>query len=333
MHEPVIPFLSCPNCHFSSFSLKKIHVQDDEILTGVLTCNHCTSWFKIDNGILDLLPRELRRDDLYEQFSLLHGLAFHAENRPVIDRQKDRQIQFFKDESSSFEENVVNSPYFRALNTLVFGRWLQSCTPVLHVPLLELGCGTGAQTLLIAHNKIRTVSTDISEEMITIARQKTGSAGLGNFVDFIVVDAENLPFMDDTFGGCVACATLHHTNNPENVVSGIAKKIKNQALVYTIDPHDSHIRFLFDLLMRLWPLYAEEAADNPLIHEKNLALWYKSAGMECTIRYSTFLPPHLFLPLSPGNALRLLEHSDKLSAIPFFSRFSGMIISEGIKSR
>jgi SAM-dependent methyltransferase/uncharacterized protein YbaR (Trm112 family) len=334
MHEYIISFLSCPQCNHQSFSLKKIHCQEDEILEGVLSCSHCSTWYKIDNGILDLLPLELRRDDLYEIFSSRHGLAFRAENRRGHDRQKDRQIRFFRNESKTFEEKVVNSPYFRALNTLTFERWFQSRSSAFHPPLLEVGCGTGAQTRFIAQNNIPLVSTDISEEMVTIARQKTDNAGLGDYVDYIIADAEKLPFRDDTFGGCVISATLHHLNNPGNVVCGVAKKMKAPAMMFTIDPHDSPVRFIFDLLMRLWPLYAEEAADNPLIHEKNLASWYKEAGMECVIRYSTYLPPHLFLPLSEKNARRLLEKSDRFfNRIPFFSRFSGMILSEGIKSQ
>lgn len=334
MHESIISYLSCPNCNRSSFTLKKIHCLNNEILVGILTCTNCSIWYKIESGILDLLPLDLRRNDLYKKFSLLYGLEFNSIDKNLNDQQKHQQILFFKSEYESYEKNVVNAPYYRALNNLTFEKWLKLNFSILNPPILEIGCGTGRQTLFIIQNKIQTISTDISEEMTKVAQQKTSVAGLGNYVDYIVADAEKLPFQDNSFGGCICCATLHHLNNPEKVLFELSKKLKKMGLIYTIDPNDSSIRFIFDFLMKVWKLYNEEAADNPLINKKDLISWLNNAGIEYKIDHSTFLPPHIFLPLSDKIAIKLLKNSDNLfKKFPYSFKFSGIIISEGIKSR
>jgi len=331
MHEAILSYIFCPTCRKDTFQLKKIREENGEIIEGVLTCLGCGAWYKVDGGILDLLPRHLRRTELYTQFSQLHGLSVDAAGQNHTDKQKLEQIAFFKKDFESYEETVVNSPYFRALTTLTFRRWLDtsSITP----PILEIACGTGQQTVIMVQKRIQVIAIDLSEEMIRMARQKTNRAGLCEYVDYIVADAENPPLKERMFGACVCCGALHHINNPGKVIQESARRLRKGGLFYTIDPHDSRIRFLFDLLMRMWKLYDEQASDNPLINRKDLAAWLNKAGIENTIKYSTYIPPHLFFALSDKAAICLLKNSDALfNSIPQFSILAGNIISEGVQT-
>jgi len=205
---------------------------------------------------------------------------------------------------------------------------------LLTPPILEIACGTGQQTLIMANKKLHVIAIDLSEEMIRLAQRKTVLAGLSGYVDYVVSDAENLPLKDGVFGACVCCGALHHINNPGKIILESSRRLRKGSLFYTIDPHDSHIRFLFDLLMRIWKLYDEQASDKPLMNRKDLATWLINAGIESKISYSTYIPPHLFFALSDKAAICLLKNSDAIfNSIPRFSVFAGHIISEGVKVR
>jgi SAM-dependent methyltransferase len=58
--------------------------------------------------------------------------------------------------------------------------------------ILELGCGTGEDAVRLARAGHRVFATDVSEEMIGIARMKAASAGLADRIEFRVLPMESL---------------------------------------------------------------------------------------------------------------------------------------------
>jgi len=64
--------------------------------------------------------------------------------------------------------------------------------------VLELGCGTGEYTKEFAEGKLQLVLLDISPEMIKVSRSKAGSD-----VEYVVGNAEQLPFKDGVFDAVV----------------------------------------------------------------------------------------------------------------------------------
>ncbi|MGI8617270.1 MAG: class I SAM-dependent methyltransferase [Actinomycetota bacterium] len=76
--------------------------------------------------------------------------------------------------------------------------------------VLDVGGGYGEPSLTAAHAvgpDGRVVCTDISEEMLAVARDRATDAGLTN-VEFIARDAEELQFDDETFDAVLSRATL-----------------------------------------------------------------------------------------------------------------------------
>ncbi len=73
--------------------------------------------------------------------------------------------------------------------------------------VLEIGCGAGTFTRLMAARADRVVALDLSPKMIRAARQRLG--GHPN-VEFHVADATACPFPTSRFDGVVSIATLHH---------------------------------------------------------------------------------------------------------------------------
>src|SRR5579872_3599762 len=81
--------------------------------------------------------------------------------------------------------------------------------------VLEAGCGTGEQTLVLAANspEARIVSVDLSNESLEIAKGRVASAGYRN-VEFMRADLFALPFENASFDDLFVCFVLEHLREP-----------------------------------------------------------------------------------------------------------------------
>ena len=74
--------------------------------------------------------------------------------------------------------------------------------------VFELGCGTGTTALKLAPSATHVTATDVSTEMITIAREKAAAQGARN-IDFLTASHRHLPFADGTFDTALAFNVFH----------------------------------------------------------------------------------------------------------------------------
>jgi SAM-dependent methyltransferase len=87
--------------------------------------------------------------------------------------------------------------------------------------ILEIGAGTGDQTLLLARavgEDGRVVATDLSERMLAVARERVEAAGLGN-VEFLAGDAGSLQLGAERFEAAVAGFVLMLVAEPAGVAA------------------------------------------------------------------------------------------------------------------
>jgi ubiquinone/menaquinone biosynthesis C-methylase UbiE len=87
--------------------------------------------------------------------------------------------------------------------------------------LLEVVCGTGHWSVYFCANGFEVTGVDISEPMITIARQRKVADGI-----FDVADAARLPFADDSFDAAAAITALEFVADSNKVVSEMARCVK-----------------------------------------------------------------------------------------------------------
>lgn len=109
--------------------------------------------------------------------------------------------------------------------------------------LLELGCGTGYFTETLAYKSENVISTDISEEMLSIARGK-----LKGF-EFQVMDCQDLKFDEGTFDTVFMGLVLLFTQ-PEKALKESRKVLKQGGLLIIVDPDISFLSFYGDLKFR-----------------------------------------------------------------------------------
>lgn len=91
--------------------------------------------------------------------------------------------------------------------------------------VLELGCGTGSTALRLAPSVARILGTDVSAEMIAIARGKAAAQACGN-ADFAVAAAGDPPGEDGAFDAIFAFNLLHLVADRGAAYAGIARLLK-----------------------------------------------------------------------------------------------------------
>jgi SAM-dependent methyltransferase len=81
--------------------------------------------------------------------------------------------------------------------------------------VLEVGCGTGAQTITLACNSptARFIAVDISADSLKEASARAGDAGLTN-VELRQGDIFALPFSPESFDHVFVCFVLEHLSRP-----------------------------------------------------------------------------------------------------------------------
>lgn len=331
MRDAFVECVCCPDCGDYTLETDVVEMAGPHIIEGRLLCRGCGLWYRIEGGVLDLLPTSLRRHDLYLRYAGRNKLDYTVPRRSA-EQQKAEQIAFFAADADSYGDDISESPYFRALDAAFFEPWIERSVST-GSRVLELGCGTGRQCIPLAMRGLDVVGVDISEEMLRLAFQGLTMAGVVRHVDLVVADAENLPIPSNRFEAGVVVGTLHHVGDPGRVIGQIAERLLPGSPFFCYDPHLSPVRFLFDWIMSLWKLYDEQASDDPLFTEEQMQSWTGQSGIEARTIVSTYLPPHLFYLLPASLGQRVLQLSDKvIGSIPGLRRWGGMVITEGEKA-
>jgi SAM-dependent methyltransferase len=102
--------------------------------------------------------------------------------------------------------------------------------------VLEAGCGTGAQTVILARNNpaARFISVDISPDSLELARQAVNQAGLTN-VRFEQADLFRLPFPDATFAAAFVCFVLEHLTEPLKALAELKRVLQPAGIITVIE--------------------------------------------------------------------------------------------------
>ena len=91
--------------------------------------------------------------------------------------------------------------------------------------VLEIGCGTGSTALVHAPKVAHVRATDISAEMIRIAKEKAARAGIAN-VDFEQAAVEDIDVADASVDVVLALSLLHLLEDWEAAIANIHTMLK-----------------------------------------------------------------------------------------------------------
>ncbi len=101
--------------------------------------------------------------------------------------------------------------------------------------VLEVGCGTGTTALALAPSVARIVATDISDEMIAVAREKAEAQGVGN-ASFSAVPLEKLPREERGFDAVLAFNILHLVGDRPAALRRLSSALKPGGLFISKTP-------------------------------------------------------------------------------------------------
>ncbi len=193
---------------------------------------------------------------------------------------------------SHYEEHsqfTAIAPHYDALMRGVpYRHWVRYLNQLLKLRktnphrVLDLACGTGSISEILASQGCEVMGVDISAPMIEAARKKAEKKGLN--VDYVVDNAATMNLAGPRFDLCVSLFdSLNYILNPDDLARAIhrvfAHLVPGGLFIFDVNSEFSLINSFFD-------------QDNLYSNERLRYVWrseYEPATRHCTVRMRFFL--------------------------------------------
>lgn len=191
---------------------------------------------------------------------------------------------------------------------------LDAIGPVEDKQVLEIACGTGRFTSMLAERGADVVGLDISEPMLAQGRSKATDMGVADHLEFMRGDAGRLPFPDDHFDAVIAMRFFHLAPTPEAFIGEMARVSTEQVFFDTFNRFSTRSLYNFALPM-----------GSRLYGGSDVTGLIESTDLELEDVEHDFLLPYGFyrqLPQSVANPFRKLDVT--LGSVPGIDRLSSV---------
>ncbi|MFB6092022.1 MAG: class I SAM-dependent methyltransferase [Haloquadratum sp.] len=115
--------------------------------------------------------------------------------------------------------------------------------PVEGRDVLEIACGTGRFTVMLAEQGADIVGLDISNAMLAQGREKAREAGVEEHIEFLRGDAARLPFPDDHFDAVFAMRFFHLADTPAKFLTEMARVSKDLVFFDTFNGRSARVAY------------------------------------------------------------------------------------------
>ncbi|MFH1564081.1 MAG: class I SAM-dependent methyltransferase [Nitrospirota bacterium] len=189
--------------------------------------------------------------------------------------------------------------------------------------ILELGCGTGEYTLRLAKTGSKIIAIDISLPLINQAKQKIKATN----VNFVIADAENLPFKDNTFDAVVGNAVLHHLDL-DSALEEMKRVLKTGGKIAFTEPNMLNPQNLVVKNIKIVKRWVGESPDERAFFKWQICRLLRHKGFSgVVIRPFDFLHPVTPRVLVPWvNKLGMM-----MERIPIINEIAGSLMIKGVK--
>ena len=120
---------------------------------------------------------------------------------------------------------------------------LDALEPLDGKRVLEVACGTGRFTVMLAEHGAEVVALDISSAMMVQGREKARRAGVADRIEFLRADAARLPFPDDHFDAVLAMRFFHLADTPAKFLAEMARVTKDVVFFDTFNDFSSRVAY------------------------------------------------------------------------------------------
>lgn len=144
----------------------------------------------------------------------------------MVDIKENSKVAF--NQQAATYDNDIKGQHARYLYPVI----LKKLSEIPYHTALDLGCGTGEMMrLILQQNKDKSLyGIDLSEKMLEVAKEK-----LGNHVNLILSDSEQLPFSDSFFDVVYCNDSFHHYPAPDKVLSEVYRVLKPNGIFVMCD--------------------------------------------------------------------------------------------------
>ena len=108
--------------------------------------------------------------------------------------------------------------------------------------VLEIGCGMGAHASVFANAGAQVTAIDLTQRAVSLTRQRFELFNIKN-ASVIKVDAENLPFEDNSFDFVWSWGVIHHSADTQKIVKEILRVLKPGGKVSVMVYHRHSTRY------------------------------------------------------------------------------------------
>ncbi|MEA1931864.1 MAG: methyltransferase domain-containing protein [Euryarchaeota archaeon] len=194
---------------------------------------------------------------------------------------------------------------------------LSALGPVEGQRILEVACGTGRFTVMMAQQGADIIGLDISPAMLSQGRQKAKEVGVDDHVEFMRGDAARLPFPDDHFDAVFAMRFFHLADRPVTFLRELRRVSKGEVFFDTFNLGST--RVIYNWLLPMGSrLYSRRDVES-LLADSGLEL--RSESHDFILPYGLYrqLPREIARPLRRlDTGLGTSPVGDRLASVSYW---------------
>jgi ubiquinone/menaquinone biosynthesis C-methylase UbiE/uncharacterized protein YbaR (Trm112 family) len=337
--------LICPSCRDPGSDLRAHTFSEGfegHIRDGVLVCDRCGEWYPIGDDVLEFVPPNLLYPDDAAAFQQRfagelaaigckpHEIAAAAvscvtEAQHVEQLKQREHFDRYAEGLKPGFNDYTKSVFIRTASARFVDLWKAQLGDSDDW-ILDIGCGTGISSFALALRHV-VAAFDISKKVIQRDTEEARARGMMARTTFFVADGEFLSFKDESFRFAQTFGALHHLPNPAQAVKSIFRILSPGGVYFGVENNNTSLRWIFDFMMKIKPLWVEEAGAEPLISERMLREWAADLTADIHCETSVFLPPHLFNLLGLAAARTVLDCSDRACLhVPWLRSNGGQLV-------
>jgi len=189
--------------------------------------------------------------------------------------------------------------------------------------LLEVGCANGPYTFELARFGFKMTGLDLSVKNIEEANKRAKVNDISN-VKFIVGDAENLLFQDNTFEGIISLSTLRYVPNPQKAIKEIYRVVQKGKNIVIDFPNKRSPWFNY---LKPWLMGKKHIHDHQYTANEIKQMLQNAGFREIEAKRILYTPK-----ATPSAMLGFMKGVDFIGErLPFINEFAAIIVCKGRK--
>ena len=190
--------------------------------------------------------------------------------------------------------------------------------PLADKRVLEVACGTGRFTVMMAEHGANITGLDISGAMLGQGRRKASDAGVEDNVEFMRGDAARLPFPDNHFDAVFAMRFFHLADRPVTFLRELRRVSKGQVFFDTFNLRST--RVLYNRLLPMGSRLYSRTDVESLLADAQLDLVSESHDFVLPYGFYRSLPRSIARPFRTlDTAVGSTAVGDKLASVSYWN--------------